>query len=125
MLAPAPNGAGSRAFYHDQKWQAWEETATWVKTHAPPGAIVATSAPHFFYLRTGLRAILPPMDADPEHARRLLDNVPVSYLVVDQLDFVDISRRYGRPAVESDPARWRLVHSIAGTKTYERVNGAE
>ena len=48
---------GSRAFYHDQKWQAWEETAaTWVKTHAPPGAIVATSAPHFFYLRTGLRA---------------------------------------------------------------------
>ena len=60
------------------------------------------------------------MDADPEHARRLLEAVPVSYVIVDQLDFVDISRRYARPAVESDPAAWRLVQSIGKTTIYER-----
>ena len=58
------------------------------------------------------------MEADPARARRLLEMVPVSYVIVDDLEFVDISRRYARPAVEGDPAHWRVVHSIAGTKTY-------
>ena len=102
--------------------KAWEETAAWVSAHASPDAIVATSAPHFFYLRTGLRAILPPMEADPARARRLLEMVPASYVIVDKLDFVDVSRRYARPAVEGDPTHWRVVHSKDGTKTYQRVS---
>jgi hypothetical protein len=112
-------------FYHDSSWEAWDETAEWVRIHARPDAIIATSAPHLFYLRTGLQAVLPPMEVDPERARRLLDWVPVSYVIVDQLGFLDISRRYARPAIESDPTHWRLVHWIDGTATYAHADSAE
>jgi hypothetical protein len=114
-----------RWFAHDASWQTWEEVTTWIDTHTPREAIVATSAPHFLYLRTGRRAVLPPMDPDPAAARRLLESVPVSYVIVDELEFVDISRRYARPAVESDPAHWQVVHSIGDTKTYARIASAE
>ena len=65
------------------------------------------------------------MEADPERARRLLEMVPASYVIIDGLDFVDISRRYARPAVESDPTGWRVVYSKDKTKTYARVVGTE
>jgi len=115
------NQAGSRLFFHDRTWQAWEESAAWVSAHASPDAIVATSAPHFFYLCTGVRAVLPPMEPDPERAERLLNDVPTSYVIVDQLEFVDLSRRYVRPAMENDPARWRLVKTFNDTKVYARA----
>ena len=124
-VASKSDQTGSPLFFHDRTWQRWEETAAWVGAHASPDAIVATSAPHFFYLRTGLRAILPPMEADPARARRLLEMVPASYVIVDELEFVDISRRYARPAVEGDPTHWRVVYSKAGTKTYQHVVSAE
>jgi hypothetical protein len=124
-VASKSDQTGSPLFFHDRTWQRWEETAAWVGAHASPDAIVATSAPHFFYLRTGLRAILPPMEADPARARRLLEMVPASYVIVDDLEFVDISRRYARPAVEGDPTHWRVVYSKAGTKTYQHVVSAE
>jgi hypothetical protein len=122
----APTGKTNyRLFAHDRSWQAWEETAAWIDMHARRNVIVATSAPHFFYLRSGRRAVLPPMESDPVRARRLLEAVPVSYVIVDELEFVDISRRYAGPAIESDPIHWRVVHSVDGTKTYAYINNAE
>jgi len=121
-----PTGAGSyRLFSHKGSWRDWEEAGAWIKAHAPPDAIVSTSAPHFFYLRTGLRAILPPMEAAPERARHLLESVPVSYVIVDKLGFVDISRRYAEPAVESDHETWRAVQSVHGTKIYQRGSAVQ
>jgi len=61
------------------------------------------------------------MDADPERARRLLEAVPVSYVIVDDFRHRDFSRRYARPAVESDPVGWHLVYSIEGTQIYQRA----
>ena len=61
------------------------------------------------------------MEADPARARRLLEAVPVSYVIIDELEFLDVSRRYARPAVESDPLGWPLVYSIDGTQIYERA----
>ncbi len=116
---------GSPLFFHDRSWQAWEESAAWISAHASPKAIVATTAPHYFYLLTGLHAILPPADTDPEGERSLLEGVPVSYVIVDELEFLDMSRRYARPAVESDPTHWRIVHTIDDTKTYARVTNTE
>jgi hypothetical protein len=123
-----PTGNGGtpyRLFAHDRAWQAWEETVSWIHAKASSDAVVATSAPHFCYLCTGMRANFPPMDADVEQARRLLEAVPTSYVIIDELGFVDISRRYAQPAVESDPARWRLVHSVRATKTYAPASSAE
>jgi hypothetical protein len=115
-----PGKAPSRFFAHDSYWQAWERSVNWLGQQGSPKAIVASSAPHWLYLRTGLRAVLPPMDPDPASAKRLLEAVPVSYVIIDQLEFLDISRRYALPAVESDPNAWRLVHSIGKTTIYER-----
>jgi hypothetical protein len=121
-----PGGtAGARFFYHDRSWRAWEEAVAWIDAHAPPDAIVATNALHFCYLRTGRRVVLPPMEADRGRARRLLEAVPVSYVIIDELEFQDVSRRYARPAVENDPVGWHLVYSIKGTQIYQRATGPQ
>lgn len=109
-------------FLYDQSWQAWQEAINWIDTHAAPEAIIATSSPHFYYLLTGRLAVLPPMEADPYEERRLLAAVPVSYAVVDQLEFLDTTRRYLLPAIESDPTGWSPVHTIEGTTVYERIS---
>jgi hypothetical protein len=114
-----------RLFAHDQAWRAWEKAVYWIGTNAPHDAIVATTAPHFCYLLTGLKAVLPPMESDASQAGRLLATVPVSYVIIDKLEFLDVSRRYARPAVEGAPAEWRLAHSLEGTKTYERIPGPQ
>src|SRR5262249_10548875 len=64
IVIPRTGGTGDRLFYHDGSWQAWEEAAAWIAVHAPPDAVVATTVPHFFYLRAGRRAVLPPMEPD-------------------------------------------------------------
>jgi len=109
-------------FAHDTSWQDWEEAAAWIDTQTPRNAIVATSAPHFLYLRTGRLAVLPPMESDPVRARLLLDSVPVSYVIVDNWEFLDLSRRYARPAMESNPADWEVVQSINRTQIYRRLH---
>lgn len=125
-FAPGGGGRGDfRFFYHDNSWRAWEEAAAWIGAHAAPGEIVATIAPQQLYLQTGLRSVYPPMDANAERARRLLEAVPVSYVIVDEFRYRDFSRRYARPAVESDPVGWPLVYSVHGTRIYERANGPE
>ncbi|MBA2621995.1 MAG: hypothetical protein H0U88_00040 [Chthoniobacterales bacterium] len=113
-------GPGANLFFHDESWRNLEEAAAWIKERADAKAIVATTTPHYCYLRTGLRAVLPPMDSDVVRARGLLAAVPVSYLIVDELDYFDVSRRYALPAVESDPEGWRLVQSFGETHIYER-----
>jgi hypothetical protein len=124
-IVVANGAAGYRLFAHDSSWQDWEQAAAWINAHAPRNAIVATSAPHSLYLHTGLRAVLPPMESDPVRARLLLQAVPVSYVIVDNLEFVDVSRRYARPAVESDSTSWHVVQSIDETKIYERDTGRQ
>jgi hypothetical protein len=125
-FAPKGGGRGDfRFFYHDRSWRAWEEAVAWIDAHAAPDAIVATNALHFCYLRTGRRVVLPPMEADPARARRLLEAVPVSYVIIDQLEFQDVSRRYARPAVENDPVGWHLVYSVNGIQIYQRATGAK
>lgn len=114
-----------RLFAHNPTWRAWEKALKWIDANAPKDAIIATSAPHFCYLLTGHRAVLPPMESDKNRARRLLEAVPVSYVVVDTLEFLDVSRRYALPAVESDPAEWRLLHSVAGARVYGRTTGQQ
>ena len=72
--------------------------------------VVATSTPHLTYLETGLPSIMPPYEHDPSRAEQLLEGVPVTYLVVDNLDFLDVGRRYGTPVVRTFPSRWKLVY---------------
>jgi hypothetical protein len=111
-----------RLFFYDRTWQLHDEGLNWLATRLRPGEIVATSTPHWLYLRTGIPAVMPPYEADPAEAERLLESVPVTYLIVDHLGFVDIGRRYTLPLIERNPGRWSLVYSSAddGPRIYRR-----
>jgi hypothetical protein len=110
----------TRFFFHDRSWRSWEEAVAWIDAHAAPDAIVATSSPHLCYLLAERRAVLPPMEIDPVDAQRMLEAVPVSYVIVDEFSYpIDSSRRYALPAVESDPVSWDIQHQIDRTQVYE------
>ena len=109
-------------FLYDRTWQAWQKNVDWIVAHAPANAIVATTAAPFYYLQTGRLAVLPPMEIARTQERRMLDSVPVSYVIVDEFGFQDIARRYASPALVADPADWHVVYSADQTRVYQRSN---
>jgi hypothetical protein len=78
--------------------------------------------PHWVHLRTGLKTVMPPFEADPARAQALLDSVPVRYLLIGA-DMVE-SERYTLPVVRQFPDRWRRVHSTrtGSWAAYRRVD---
>ncbi len=107
-----------RLFFYDEKWQSHDAALDWLKERARSGEIVVTSTPHWVYLKSGLRAVMPPFTPDSREAQRLIDSVPASYLIVDNLEFVDISRRYTAPVVQAFPDRWKLIYSPSGNGSW-------
>ena len=118
------SGVMGAHFFHNHDWFAWEQAVGWIGVHAGPTDIVATTSPHQVYLRIGLHAVYPPFVADPGRARRQLEAVPVKYVIIDEFEYRDFSRRYALPAVEGDPLTWRLVYSIDHTRVYEHIAGS-
>jgi hypothetical protein len=64
--------------------------------------------PHQAHLRTGLKAVKPPFERDPEATLALLESVPIAYLVVDGRSG-SFTRVFGRPAIELARDRWEQV----------------
>src|SRR3954469_8501690 len=46
-------------------WKAQDQAIDWLIANASPEDIVATSTPHWVFIRTGLKAVMPPFEADP------------------------------------------------------------
>jgi hypothetical protein len=115
-----------RLFFYDRSWQLHDDALDWLAKQGPGKGIVATSTPHLAYLRTGMPAVMPPYEIDPARAENLLEEVPVTYLVVDQLSFLDVARRYGAPVAESAAAGWPLVYAVndSGPRIYRRAGAA-
>lgn len=114
--AVAPFGAAPGAppthyflFEEARAWRAFQAAVAWIAREAPAEAVVATSSPQLVWLETGRRAVMPPFEADPVEAARLLEAVPVDYVIVDELAFLDVTRRYALPAVERASERWERV----------------
>jgi hypothetical protein len=109
-------------FFYDETWRLQDAGLAWLAAHAKPGEIVAASTPHWAYLKTGLPSIMPPFEPDARRAQALVDGVPVAYLVVDALSFLDIGRRYTQPMLDSFPDRWRLIYATvdSGPRIYQR-----
>ena len=110
-------------FYYDDTWRQHDVSLAWLAAHGDPTAVVASSTPQWVYLKTGLRAVMPPYEPAAATAQRLLDDVPVSYLLVDNLSFLDVGRRYTRPVLQTYPDRWRLVYTGGpdGPRIYQRA----
>jgi hypothetical protein len=98
-------------FYHDS-YRALDRGLDWLKAQAKPDDIVAGSMPHWAYLRTGLKAVMPPFELNPVKAQHLLDSVPVSYLILDEALAID-TRKYTSPVIENFPERWKRVYSAS------------
>jgi hypothetical protein len=113
-------------FFYTQAWRSHDAALDWLRRVADRDDILATSTPHWAYLKTGSRAILPPFEADVRAARRLVEAVPVKYLVVDSLEFVDVSRRYAAPIARAYPREWELIYSSADStsRIYRRVEAS-
>lgn len=112
-----------RLLTYEPVWHDLDPALEWVRRNAAPDAIVATTVPHLAYLRTGRQTVLPPMEPDPSVASRLLDSVPVSYLVLDALGRPGISERYASPVVAHFPNDWELTYVTPGdgASVYARV----
>ena len=113
-----------RLFYHDPRWEPVNTALEWLRRHGKPGDVIAATAPHSAYLRTGLKAVLPPLESDRERAQRLLDSVPVKYVILDVLGIPGISERYAAPTIERHPQMWKPVYVApdGGARIYERAH---
>jgi hypothetical protein len=105
------------------EWHSLDPAFEWIRRNAAATAVTATTVPHLAYIRTGHKAVLPPFEADPDIASRLLDKVPVKYLVLDRFVRPGISERYTARVVARKPKDWRLVFTAPDGKTrvYERT----
>lgn len=112
-----------RLLTYEPTWHALDPALEYVRRHAGATDVVATSIPQLAFLRTGHRAVLPPLERDPDTAARYLDAVPVSWLVLDELGLPGISERYAGPVVRRHPDDWRLAYTTPGTRVrvYERI----
>jgi hypothetical protein len=132
QLATYRTRSGAAVAYH-QLWyrapdQGLDEAIDWIQAHAQPGDVVASSMPHWIYLRTKLKAVMPPFEWDPRQAQQLLDSVPVRYLVEeDRETLTNFTARYMDRMLTVFPDRWRLVHVSPGNfaKVYERAASRE
>jgi hypothetical protein len=110
----------------DRPWQLHAEALDWLGRRAAPAEIVATSTPHWAFLRTGMKAVQPPWEPDRQAAQRLLESVPATYLVIDHLvayEQAGTNQRYSLPVVETFPDRWQLIYGTpdSGSRIYRRV----
>ena len=127
------DGRGRHGTYllyaYDRPWRLHSEALAWLRRHASPGEIIATSTPHWAFLKTGLQSVQPPWEPDPETADELLGSVPAKYLVIDQLvayEQAGTNQRYTMPLVKAFPERWELIYAVpdSGSRIYRRVEGA-
>jgi hypothetical protein len=63
------------------------------------------------------------MESNVDAAQRLLDDVPVTFLIFDDLDFTGSSSRYLGPVITAYGDRWKKVFTAPSTATtiYQRT----
>jgi hypothetical protein len=97
----------SRLFFYSDQYRATDTALDELKRRANREDVVATADPQWSYLRTGLKTVLPPFEIDADKAQRLLDSVPVRFLVVDD----GIYRKYTARVVAAHPEQWHRIYA--------------
>jgi hypothetical protein len=99
-----------RLFFYKDAYRALDAGLDWLKPRSKSEDVVASSMPHWTYLRTGLKAVMPPFETDPARAQELLDSVPVTFIIQDRGLDLD-TRKYLSPVIQAFPERWKPVYS--------------
>lgn len=94
-------------FFYGRPDRELDESLDWLAARARPDDVVASAMPHWAYVRTGMKSVIPPFELDPEKAQVLLDAVPVRYLVMD----ADVASLMRGGAAVVDDGRWRRLHT--------------
>ena len=103
-----------RLFFYTGRFRAFDAGVDWLMQHSRSNDVVATSMPHWVYLRTGLRAVMPPADGDSIRTLALLDAVPVTYVIVGGSTAIRWAHELAFPAVRNTPEAWAPVYSAPG-----------
>src|SRR4029077_10713056 len=59
-----------RLFFNHDAQRAFDAGIDWLRTRAKANDVVASSMPHWLYLRSGLKSVMPPYESDPAKAQR-------------------------------------------------------
>ncbi|MFL6416982.1 MAG: hypothetical protein ACJ74Y_15065 [Bryobacteraceae bacterium] len=103
-----------------------DEILRWLGSRADRRSVIAVTMPQWVYIRSGFKAIIPPLNTNADKVQKLVDTVPVSFVIVEDLLMSDNFNTYFPKVVESSPDRWKLIYSIQGSpvKLYARVGVA-
>ncbi len=98
-----------RLFYYGPGAADLDAALDWLDVRAAPGDVLAAGDPQWAYLRIGRRTVLPPFTLDGREGQRLIDSVPVKYLVTSTDP--DAYKRFTAPLLAANPQAWRQVWS--------------
>ncbi len=110
--------SGAGLIFYDNGWKEFDTALAWLKNHVQPGEIVAAWSPHQVFLKTGCKAVMLPMEANFAKAQQLLDSVPVTYLLVDDVVLETMSDLYTKPIIRRNRTRWQQVYASRGGKIW-------
>lgn len=117
------NKVDYRLFFYNKSYRDFDEALDWLKSRAQSSDVVATSSPHWAFLRTGMKAVMPPFERDPARTQELLDTVPVRYLLQEEGTALDL-KKFTVPVIQRFPQNWELVYVApnASCSIFQRVN---
>jgi hypothetical protein len=98
-----------RSFFYEGSHRATDAGLDWLNEHADGRGVIAATDPQWAYLRTGLKSVLPPFEIDSQKAQRLLDSVPIRYLIVDD----SVYSKYTIRVAQEQSEKWRRVYDVA------------
>lgn len=110
-----------RLLHSPASFASMELAMHWLSGHAEPHSVVAVSMPHWVYLNTNLKTVMPPLEPNPSKAQRMLDSVPVSYLILEQMFMEHDFNQQFPSLVRNAPGKWQLVYSEQGVMIYKRT----
>jgi hypothetical protein len=110
-LVPRDENARYKLFFYEPSYRALDEALDWIQQRATDGDILASSMPHWLYIRTGFSSVMAPLGRNPALVQRDLDSVPISFLVVQRGGPIDMEPL---AAVLRFPALWSRVYSDKG-----------
>jgi len=98
-------------------WRDFFAAGAWIKSNAPPDAVVACRKPHLIYLTTGRKTTYFAAKSDPSEVLKQMEDEGVDYVIYDALGFSD-TPRFLKPTIEKYKDRFQLVCKGNLSQTY-------
>lgn len=98
-----------RLFYYGPGAVDFDAALDWLDKRAAAGDVIAAADPQWAHIRIGRRTVLPPFVVDGREGQRLMDTVPVKFLIASTDP--DGYKRFIAPMLAANPQAWRQVWS--------------